>query len=152
MEYESDFHRSFMVRTQKNLENYRGDYEATQAINSLLGLLIVPKEKLFAHIPDDLLTDLGDAWGTVSQWIRNPGKCDHGHRHPLTLRQLVRRLRNAVAYFKISPYPAQGEIQGFKFSDRNGFSASIPVTELRRFVVKLAMTLIPPTAKEPGPC
>jgi hypothetical protein len=77
MQYESDFPRSFMVRTRCNLENYHGQYEATQAINCLLGLLIVPKERLFNLIPDTALDRLDSAeWGPIQRWIKRIGRCD----------------------------------------------------------------------------
>ncbi len=138
MQYEQNFSASFMRRTLCNLEGYQGNYEATQTVNSLLGLLIVPTEKLFNQIPDTDLAELDQTWGNVSEWVTNPGKCDHGHAHPLTLRQLVRRQRNAVAHFDISAYPASGDIQGFTFKDRGGFAAEIPVVQLRNLVKKLA--------------
>lgn len=141
MQYENDFHRSFMKRTQKNLDDYQGEYEATQLINSLLGLLIVPKERLFDLIPDTPLDKLNFAeWGKVPQWMARPAKCDLGHEHTLTLRQLVRKLRNAVAHFKIQPFPENGVVQGFCFSD-GAFKVKAPVDELKLFAKQLAATL-----------
>jgi len=144
MEYESDFHRCFMKRTLKNLENYHGSYEATQLLNSLLGLLIVPNESLDSSIPATPLDELSaNEWGTVSTWITQPIKCDLGHTHTLTLRQFVRKLRNAVAHFNIKPYPETGEVEGFEFDNnprKPSFKAKIPATELDRFVKQLAST------------
>ena len=152
MEYESDFHRSFMERTQKNLKEYRGNYEATHLINSLLGLLIIPKERLFNRVPTTPLDQLNPAqWGSVSDWLTQPAKCDLGHVHTLTLQQLVRKLRNAVAHFKIHPYPAKGDVAGFEFSDRL-FKVKIPVNDLKLFVTQLAFELAEPQKKDDTPC
>nr|WP_319565535.1 HEPN family nuclease [uncultured Rhodoferax sp.] len=142
MEYESDFHRCFMERTQENLKNYQGNYEATQLINSLLGLLIVPKEKLFEKIPTTPLNELPPSeWGDVSKWVTQKIKCNLGHDHTLTLRQFVQKLRNSVAHFHIQPYPETGTVEGFEFADKPSFKAKIPVAELDRFVKQVASTL-----------
>ena len=153
MEYEPDFPRCFIKRTLTNLENYQSNcqnscqekYEATQLLNSLLGLLIVPNESLYERISTTPLDTLSaNEWGAVSTWITQPIKCDLGHTHTLTLRQFVRKLRNAVAHFHIKPYPEEGIVEGFEFADKPrkpSFKAKIPVPELSKFVKKLASTL-----------
>ena len=42
MEYKN-FLEDFITRTQVNLEEYHGDYEVTQLVNSLLGLVSIPE-------------------------------------------------------------------------------------------------------------
>ncbi len=149
MEYESDFPRCFMKRTQKNLESYKGNYEATQLIDSLLGFLIVPKEKLFEKIPITPLNELCTTeWGNVSTWLPQEIKCDLGHEHRLTLRQLVRKLRNAVAHCHIQPYPKTGVVKGFEFADKPSFKAKVPVAELNQFIKQLASTLASPEGND----
>lgn len=144
MEYERDFHRSFMARTRKNLENYKGEYEATHPINSLLGLLVIPKEKIFDRIPATPPDQLDTTqWGSVSDWMTQSNKCDLGHVHTLTLRQFVRKLRNAVAHFHIKPYPETGVVEGFHFED-GSFKANIPVHDLKVFVMQLSSELARP--------
>lgn len=155
MEYKEDFHRSFIERTHKNLTDYTGEYEATHLINRLLGLLIVPKEKLIEDLPTTPLDALDtEEWGNIPMWPNGPTRCDLGHEHVLTLRQFVRRLRNAVAHFGLSPLHDSGVVRGFKFEDgnngRNDFSASTRVNELRRFIIKMAKTLTP--SAEATPC
>ena len=140
MEYEPEFAKSFMQRTLAIANGYQGPYDATLLINCLVGLLVVPKEVLIDKVPDTSLEALG-GWGVEPGSIKNPGKCDYGHQHKLTLRQFVRRLRNAVAHFKIDPFPAQGEVQGFDFRDRNGFHASLSLLEIKQFVIKLSQHL-----------
>lgn len=39
-----NFDISFIKRTSENLTNYKGDYEFTMLLNSLLGLIVVPNE------------------------------------------------------------------------------------------------------------
>ena len=42
-----NFDVSFIERTSENLKNYEGEYEFTMLLNSLLGLIIVPREQQF---------------------------------------------------------------------------------------------------------
>lgn len=137
MEYEPEFAQSFMRRTLDIAESYSGAYDATLLINCLLGLLIVPKETLLDKIPSTPFESLAE-WGIRPESIKSHGKCDYGQEHALNLRQLVRRLRNAVAHFHIEPFPRKGDVQGFSFSDRSGFCAQVSLEELHTFVVKLS--------------
>jgi hypothetical protein len=140
VEYEPDFAKSFMRRTLDIARTYNGPYDATLLINCMLGLLVVPKEALIDKIPAAPFESLAE-WGIKPGSIRSAGKCEYGHEHSPTLRQLVRRMRNAVAHFKIEPFPSRGEVQGFSFKDRNGFDARITLPELHDLVVKLAAHL-----------
>jgi len=119
---------------------YDGPYDATLLINCMLGLLVVPKETLIEKIPAAPFESLAD-WGIQPASIRSAGKCEYGHEHSPNLRQLVRRMRNAVAHFKIAPFPPKGPVQGFTFQDRNGFDARVSLPELHDFVIKLAAHL-----------
>lgn len=140
MEYDPEFAKSFMRRTLELVERYQGPYDATLLVNCLLGLLIVPKESLIETVPPDPF-DMLSIWGIESTSILNFGKCDYGHPHKPNLKQLVRRLRNAVAHFKIDPVHRNAEVAAFKFEDRNGFRAEISLSEMRTFVKKLALHL-----------
>lgn len=140
MEYDPDFARSFMRRTLEITRDYGGPYDATLLLNCLLGLLIVPKEGLLERIPAAPYEEL-EGWGIRLTSILSPGRCEFGHDHMPDLRQLVRRMRNAVAHFRIDPRVEAGVVQGFVFRDRNGFHAKISLQELRDFVVKLSAHL-----------
>lgn len=137
MEYEPQFAKSFMDRTMQIVTEYDGTYDATLLINCLLGLLVLPKEALLDKIPATPFDSLHE-WGIQASSIKNPGKCDYGHQHDLSLRQLVRRMRNAVAHFQVEPFPKKGDVAGFTFKDRNGFRAELTLSELKQFVVKLS--------------
>lgn len=137
MEYDPDFAKSFMRRTLDIASTYAGPYDATLLVNCLLGLLIVPKEALIDKIPAAPFASLAD-WGICPGSIKSPGRCEYGHDHEPNLRQLVRRMRNAVAHFRIEPFPSKGEVEGFTFRDKNGFHARLPLAELHQFVVKLS--------------
>jgi hypothetical protein len=140
VEYEPDFARSFMRRTLEVARTYAGPYDATVLINCLLGLLIVPKESLLDKIPQAPFASLAD-WGIQPTSIKSPGRCEYGHEHSPNLRQLVRRMRNAVAHFRIDPLSSNGRVRGFSFKDRNGFHAEVSLEEIHAFVTKLARHL-----------
>ena len=137
MEYEPEFAKSFMSRTLEIVQGYEGPYDATLLINCLLGLLVLPKEALLDRIPTTPFDSL-EQWGIQTSSIKSPGRCDYGHQHDLNLRQLARRMRNAVAHFQVEPFPKKGAVEGFAFKDRNGFHAKLTLSELNAFVVKLS--------------
>lgn len=135
MEYTDQFERDFMRRTLELVRGYEGPYDATNLLNCLLGLLIVPKEKSFDKIPNDPVDRLGD-WGISPASIKSFGRKDSK-----TLRQVVRGLRNAVAHFRFEPMHVSGRCVGFRFHDDSGFRATIENDEMRVFVEKLAQHL-----------
>ena len=141
MEYEEQFERDFMKRTQSLLREYderAGPYDATLLLNCLLGLLVVPKETSLDKIPTDPISDL-EKWGISRSSIGRVGKRTPKNPHPDTLRGVVWNLRNAVAHFDVTPLGQDGECTGFEFrDDKAGFMAEIGVGELREFVEKLA--------------
>ena len=140
MEYEPDFARSFMRRTLELVTGYEGPHDATLLVNCLLGLLIVPKEELIEKIPSIEFDGIAD-WGIRPGSIKKFGKCEFGHEHRPNLRQLVRRLRNSVAHFRIQPQHVAGQVAGYSFRDQNGFHAEVSLTEIKDFVSKLAAHL-----------
>lgn len=129
-----------MRRTLSIAQEYQGPMDATLLVNCLLGLLVVPKESLIEQIPTDPFESLAE-WGIEPKSVKKFGKCDYGFVHKPNLRQLVRRLRNAVAHFKIDPVQQNGQVAGFYFKDRNGFEAKLTLEEMKAFVTKLAKHL-----------
>ncbi|WP_027177116.1 HEPN family nuclease [Desulfovibrio aminophilus] len=109
MEYR-DVVRDFAERTKKNLETIDrlrdlGEevYETTQLINSMLGLLVFPREEFVDRIPQIPFADLARAgWPTPNVRNRFPQARD--------LRQLIRYLRNAIAHFNLE-FLSDGEHQ-----------------------------------------
>ena len=140
MEYEPEFAKSFMRRTLEVAQSYDGPYDATLLVNCLLGLLIVPKESLVDKIPDTPFESLAE-WGINPLSVKRFGRCDQGHEHKPNLRQLVRRFRNAVAHFRLDPVHRNGEVTGYRFSDRSGFRAELSLAEMNDFVAKLSAYL-----------
>lgn len=91
----------FAKRTQHNLAVVRklsasGEevYEVTQFINSLLGLLIFPKEEFFQVTPTTPLARLASEGWTIPL-------AGYGNPAPRDLRDFIRLLRNAVTHFHI---------------------------------------------------
>lgn len=140
MQYEPEFARNFMHRTLVIAQTYEGQFDATLLLNCLLGLLVVPKEALLDKIPKDSL-DQFLTWGISPSSIKCYGKCDQGYEHPPNLRQLVRRMRNAVAHFRVEPKHNDGLVTAFSFKDNNGFHAELSLTEISDFVQRLAKHL-----------
>jgi HEPN pEK499 p136 len=113
-----DLVRDFAHRTKKNLEAIetlqrrdgeaterfqRGDGEVidvTQLVNSMLGLLVFPKEKYVDKLPPIPLQELREAgWPIPEVTGKFPQATD--------LKQLIHYLRNAVAHFNIE-FPGDG--------------------------------------------
>lgn len=140
MKYNSDFERDFMRRTLAIIKNYDGPFDATILINCLLGLLVLPKEVLLDKVPMTPYERLAE-WGISPTSVKRFGRCEYGHEHPPTLRQLIKRMRNAVAHFKIVPVHTNGEVEAYEFNDRNDFHAVVSISELKSFVIKLATHL-----------
>lgn len=117
MEYQ-DLVRDFAKRTQHNLKVIRkhhakGDevYVVTQLINSMLGLLVLPKEHFYESIPTTSLEELRD-----DDW---PESVLSGHaKAPKHLRDLVRLLRNSIAHFNIEFVDEKGEIECVVLSNK----------------------------------
>lgn len=105
----------FISRTEKNLraiENLRQEgesvYEVTQLINSLLGLLVYPRERFFETIPDITQeTMIKEGWPL-------PYEENSQIQH---LRELVINMRNAVAHFNIEFIAVKNEIKGIRFKN-----------------------------------
>jgi hypothetical protein len=106
----------FAARTRKNLEFIEaaarnGDdvHRVIQITVSLLGLVVIPREKLLLpHLKDTTMASLAaEGWPT---WQISLGKAE-----TKTLHDLVRHLRNAASHGRLdftsnSPDPAQVEI------------------------------------------
>lgn len=104
----------FISRTEKNLRaieklSREGEsvYEVTQLINSLLGLLVYPNERL-KKIPEI-------TWETMikQEWPLPTGE----NAQVSGLKQLIRYMRNAVAHFDIEFIADNNEIVGIRFKN-----------------------------------
>ncbi len=143
----SQFDYSYTRRTLEQLHNSNaGPYEVTNLINSLLGLLLVPKESIFASLPEVPVSGLR-SWGITRKSIRrfktarNGSGRRNGKTHGPTLRQLIDQLRRSVTRGKIKPRIANNRFVGLEFRDGAGFHVVMTTLELKRFVRKLAQYL-----------
>lgn len=139
MEYAKDsaFVKDFVLRTKENIRCGNHPYEVTQLVNSLVGLLILPKERYYANIQDDMI----DAELLAS--IRSRVTINNPHRR-CSLKYIVRRMRNAIAHFHIvcKADKHTHRIDTIVFSDfdesNNGqtpnFEISIPVNLMKSFI------------------
>ena len=105
----------FISRTEKNLRTIeklsrQGEsvYEVTQLINSLLGLLVFPREVFLDNIPRISRENMEkEGWPLPDERI---GQVRH-------LRELVKNLRNGVAHCNIELITNGSEIDGIQFKN-----------------------------------
>ena len=146
MEYQNVI-RDFAQRTRINLAHIEGSlsegdevYEVTQLVNSLLGLLVFPKERYYYSIPEIPLSTLD-----VLGW---PNIKVVGDFQPaMNLREQVRYLRNAIAHFNIHFLTdIDNQISGVEvWNIRRGkmnWKAEIQLDELRIIVDKFIDLLL----------
>jgi len=129
-----DLEDEFIARTQKNLiaieclkEKGGEVYEVTQLLNSMLGLLIFPKERrLYEKIQPK-------SWDTMVEegWPLPSGD----NAHVSDLEELIRHMRNAVAHCKFNLTTDHDEISSIEFRDIPSFWTGVyDVASLRKFV------------------
>ena len=149
----SQFDSMFTRRTLELVhQSGAGPYEVTNLINCLLGLLLVPKDSVFASLPDVPVKGLR-SWGITRNSIRkfrvqrngrkrrSASNRRTGHPDGPTLRQLVEQLRTAVAGGRLKPRIANNRFVGLELRDGQGFHMVLTTLELKRFVRKLAQYL-----------
>ena len=146
MEFGAGWQIEFGKRTLDNLNKVTVsaaiDKEATMLVNSMLGLLVLPREKMIGSLPDVAEHDLA-VWGIMAGSIECFGKQRRDRKKvdlaygPRTLKGVVHSLRNAVCHFGIEPKSDNSKVSGFKFKDwdSNGFKAELErVMNFRQFL------------------
>jgi hypothetical protein len=107
MEYKK-FPIEFVERTKHLLEFYKGDYEVTNLINCLLGLIILP----FEVVPSEHRIEF---WNRMSlEEIKNKAQYELLAGSEDSIRNtytLVRLIRNAFAHASIGTISIEGEIE-----------------------------------------
>ncbi|MBA4420306.1 MAG: hypothetical protein C0391_04090 [Anaerolinea sp.] len=117
--------RDFALRTLENLKTIRQIqkdhpeykiYEVTLLINSMLGLLVIPKEIFFHRIPRLTLEEMAsDGWPI-------PRAID-GASQTKDLRELITRLRNAITHGNLQFIrDDKGEIESVIAEDFNRYN------------------------------
>ena len=160
MEFGDNWQIKFMKRTLDNLNkgaaNVAVDNEVTMLVNSMLGLLVLPREKMIAELPDVAEHDL-PAWGIKVGSVNCFGNqrqkrvfegavsknvdLDYG---PKTLKGVVHSLRNAICHFGVEPIDANGKVVAFKLRDweKNGFIAELTNESIKDLCEQVAKYLI----------
>lgn len=140
MSYFNNFERLFMQRSLELIDTYNGEYETTQLLNGLIGLLFFPHERMRELIPETSLQEL-EAWGFDPKCIVSAG----ANKEPreLSLGEIIRRLRNSVAHCRVNPFPNDDRpCEGFFFADNNGFEAKIPTNQIKNLMRNLLEHLL----------
>lgn len=145
----------FAKRTRKNLraiESLRstGDvFEVTQLVNSMLGLLVFPREEFLEKIPKvPLETLLAYGWPVP--------KVREGFTQAAHLGDLVRYLRNAISHFNIEFVGnGENEIRSIRVwnTDRGGkktWEADLGLDELRGIAERFVDLLLDQTNVKPS--
>ena len=142
-----DFEKDFMKRTLKIVNQYSGSFEATLLMNCLLGLVVIPKERLLSYIPDDSIDQMQE-WGIFQTSIISVGDVSKENPEPHTVRGIVINLRHSLAHSNFDPYTrlnnesGNEEVAGFIFNDSSRFKAKISLKEIADFVETLCRHLI----------
>ena len=97
-----DIEHDFIDRTLKLIAQYESvlhrfpfeeQYNYTLLLNCLLGIIVLPKERLYSHIPNPRITNQLKQEMGLENSIINPN-----YRR---LRELIHGLRNSIAHFSV---------------------------------------------------
>lgn len=142
-----NFEHDFIQRTLKDIDRYSGSYEVTALINSCVGLLVIPKEKLFEQLPTSILNEDKRNFGINKCNIRfiAPEKQELRFENydEYNIRNVVTHMRNAVAHGRIQQESiCEGQISSLEFKDeykgKQTFEAVLSVDEFRSFAISIA--------------
>ena len=154
--------QDFARRTLHNLEFIEKNaasgevFEATQLINSLLGLLVFPQQEFYDQIPDSPLAELEkQGWPR----IHASGQLPELPADANTLNGLLRYLRNSIAHFNIAFLADENnQLHGIRvWNHENGrrtnpknWEAEISLEELRSLIRKFAGLILRMPPKKLG--
>jgi len=139
--------KDFANRTRINLsiikdkaEADQNAYEVTQLINSMLGLLVFPREEFFEKIPETNLKNLEkDGWPIP----RIRGK----YKQASNLKQLIRYLRNGIVHFNINFTETYGVIDGLIIWNKSlkgmkNWEVELKIKELDAFTDRITRLIL----------
>jgi len=154
MMYE-DVVAEFAWRTHENLHAIElaagqgpGVFETTQLINSMLGLLVFPREEFVDRIPRTPLADLRKQGWPLPR-VRP------GFAQARDLAELVRYLRNAISHFNIEfQGDSQNRISGIRVWNMRRrdktWEADLRLDELRGIAERFTQVLVENSNFRPG--
>jgi hypothetical protein len=136
--------KDFAQRTLDNLlfiesnKKQRNVYEVTQLINSMLGLLVFPKEEFWDTISPIPLSEIPSIQKLVIRRDTYEEPCDD-------LKILIRHIRNSVSHFSLEFRNDKNYISGIEMRDEykgQEWRAEISIFDLRDFVVWFVKKII----------
>ena len=175
--------RDYISRTLEILKQYDShilpavpkdqQYEVTLLMNCLLGLLIYPQQlatkkeyqtHFNAWLTTDFVTGLSPDWGIKATDVKSAGYKKKKKKKvktevaitisELTIRNLVRQMRNTVAHASFKVNDSTYLIERIEFIDTtrlNGFHMELQISDLKKFVYKLAETALARIPEDPIP-
>ena len=140
MKYTDLFEVEFIERTKAIIDGYNTPFENTLFVNACVGLLIIPEQLLYNHLPKDVVSEKD--WGISPAAIKVEKNKD--------VQTTARHIRNAISH------------NGIRFSSENGndithiqitdytndshttqsFRAEIPIGRFKKFVLSLAQFIL----------
>jgi hypothetical protein len=137
----------FILRTFKIIEQYQllklpkeENYEVTLMINCMVGLLVLPQQQWFSHLPKDLIS--------TKDWGIDPAHISF-IKESKTVNEIAKHLRNALSHYNFTAFAGKSSsITKIKFKDidsRNGvltFEATIPISNLMSFLKKISSSML----------
>lgn len=153
MGYYTNQDLDFVKRTKDIIEQYDAfqidkkiKYEVTLLLNCLIGLLILPQQRLFNELPKTVINK--SEWGisTDDIWIILDRRKRNEEKNILNI---ARHLRNSVAHYRFQAYPEKiDDIKAITFLDylNDGttlsFKVTIKIDDLRLFANKISDNFI----------
>ena len=129
-----------IIRTRP-LEEGEERYEATQLINSMLGLLVMPQQTDIIETGRYLIRDLAE-----SGWVfPRPAR---GYYNPGDLTALLRLMRNGIAHWGLNFEEQNGNLHSVMFKNTDTetnkvtWRARMTLNELASFVEKLSKLVL----------
>lgn len=138
----------------------RGVFPATQLVNSLLGLVVFPKEGYDQHLEDVTLAALVDrGWPVLQVEYPAPACTKKGiHRECTNLKELVRVLRNGISHFnftfQVDPHGC--EISAVRIANRclscrqETTAVTLSLADLRSVALSYAESIISRAVEDEG--
>lgn len=149
MGYINSFHTEHVIRTLENLARYHGEYEFTQLINSLSGLLILPVEYIKEYKSGGN-APLSDISGIRLNRLRMSfldsinDKLYYNLKNPdLTFKRFLELIRNCFSHMHIEPINEGDFFSGIIIWNNNDkgdrtFEMIFKKKELKEFIIYIA--------------
>lgn len=139
----------FVIRTKKLIKQYdsfqidkNDKFEVTLLINCCVGLLILPQQRLFNNLPEELIDKKN--WGISPQEISVMIN-RHKKTEKKNIKNIARHLRNSVAHYRFAALPKKIEdITEINFKDylndksTLSFEVTVKIDDLKIFANKIS--------------